>query len=187
MALICHRLGEVTGGGGSLSRCGVGLLLLERRNVRERSIWQANGGLHPSVSRRTLRGARNGERCDSRGREGRQLAGSRSGGGGLGGVNGHIVVPITYSTTAGHTARDRCATYETKLSLLFLDLWRGSDSSSGCFWTLFVRLGHTGGFARLSTCTEFIKPEGAWSEVGAFIEATFVANDLPWVEGGATP
>lgn len=118
------------------------------------------------------------------------MAGSRSGRGRLGRVDGYTVIPIAYGTTARNTARNRCPAHETKLSLLLLDLWRGSDdssSSSGRLGSLFVRLSHTSGFARLSTGTEFIEAVWAWSEVGAFIKTTFVADDLAWVEGGTAP
>lgn len=119
------------------------------------------------------------------------MAGSRSGRGRLGRVDGYTVIPVAYGTTAGNTARYRCPAHEAELSLLLLDLWRGSDDSSsssgGRLRSLFVRLSHASGFARLSTGTEFIEAVWAWSEVGAFIKTTFVADDLAWVEGGATP
>lgn len=88
------------------------------------------------------------------------------------------VVPI-----ARCGARDRVATRDGEFAGFVL--YRDRSEKSG-FWRLFVCRGACC-LACLSACTEFVEAQWTGTEMGAFVEATLVADDFSGIEGGATP
>lgn len=92
------------------------------------------------------------------------------------------VVPI--AGTAGGVARDRVATSKAQLARFALDRNRTNDRSG--FLDLFVCRG-VAGLAGLATRTEFVKAEGARTEMCALVEATLIADNFTGIESRATP